>query len=255
MEYDAQSDRVILFLGVLDPSGGSVEIETGGETWAYDYNTNTWENMEPTETPLGLLGPGMAYDAGSDRMIVFGGLDAESFVPLNDTWAYDFDSNSWTKMEPEDHPRGQNFCAMDYDESLDRVILFDNSGNTWSYDYGTDTWEELKEYVPAEGPSPRIYSDMVYDPRSERMILFGGVRPDSEYPHADTWAYDCSSNTWAEMAPDTYPSERGWHAAVYSTKEDRVVLFGGGPSREEFTDETWVYDPGANTWTNVAPTP
>ena len=55
--------------------------------------------MEPTTRPSPRTETGMAYDAESDRVILFGG------VPQNDdTWAYDLNTNTWTLMEPAARP-------------------------------------------------------------------------------------------------------------------------------------------------------
>jgi N-acetylneuraminic acid mutarotase len=253
MAYDPEIDRIVLYIGSTMSSEG--EILPAGETWAYDFNSDTWTNLEGKEVPVGLLGAEMVYDAESDRMVMFGGLDTESFLTRNDTWTYDFESNTWTKMEPTVSPLGRNFPAMAYHERSDRVILFGGypvRKDTWAYDLNTNTWEEME---PAEMPSSRLYCDMVYYPVSGGIVLFGGARSGSESPLDDTWVYLYETGTWSELAPGTYPSERGWYAAAYSTRAERVILFGGGPSREEYADETWVFDPVANTWTNVSPGP
>lgn len=31
-----------------------------------------------------------------------------------------------------------------------------------------------------------------------------------------------------------------------------IVLFGGGPYREACTNETWIFDPAADAWSQVA---
>jgi hypothetical protein len=49
------------------------------------------------------------------------------------------------------------------------------------------------------------------------------------------------------------PSARGWHTLTYSAKSDRLVLIGGGATRDSFTDEVWIFDPHAKTWTQVGP--
>jgi N-acetylneuraminic acid mutarotase len=253
--YDIQSDRVVMLHG-FTADLETWDWEAVSDTWAYDYNTDTWTNMEPAETPIELrLGPNMVYDAESDRMIMFGGLDPENWEFHNDTWAYDLDSNTWTKMDPEVSPSGRDYFAMTYDAGSDRVILFGGAaepiaGDTWSYDYNTDTWEELQ---PAEAPAPREYSAMVYDAGSDRVILFGGENESKANVVNDIWAYDFDSNTWTELEPDVSPSERGWHAMVYSTKAKQVVVLGGGRSRQTYTDETWTYDSAADTWTNLTP--
>jgi N-acetylneuraminic acid mutarotase len=199
----------------------------------------------------------MVYDVESDRMILFGGIDTLGFIQdrivyTNETWAYDFDSNTWTKMEPEVRPPGVNYQAMAYDAGADRVILigsnaFDITDDTWIYDFNTDTWEVRQT---TESPKHRDYSAMVYAVSIGQTILFGEGEP---VPRNDTWAYDFDTNTWTELTPDTSPSERGWHTMAYSSVADQVILFGGGETRGGFTLETWVYDPQANTWTNVGP--
>lgn len=209
-----------------------------------------------------LRGASMAYDAGSDRFIVFGGGGTQ-------TWAYDPTADSWALMQPATRPTARNYAAMAYDPGSDRVILFGGSaasdrafGDTWAYDVDTDTWTEL---APRVAPGGRFFAAMVYDPVGRRMILFGGVDgvahepPDEtwtydgvfddwDHPLGDTWAYDPAANTWADLAPATVPSARGWHDLAYEPDTGLIVLFGGGPGRGSFTGETWLYDPAANIW-------
>src|SRR5437879_13787137 len=89
LAYDSQSDRVILF-------GGATPVID--DTWAYDFNTNTWTNMNPGTKPSARLGHSIAYDSQSDRVILFGG--ADSGGSIDDTWAYDLNTNPWTNMTP-----------------------------------------------------------------------------------------------------------------------------------------------------------
>ena len=255
LAYDIQSDRAILF---LVPIVNGSPTEGPSETWAYDLNTDTWTNLAPATAPPQLLGAVMVYDEESDRMILFGGIDAAelvthgSLVYTNETWAYDYDTNTWTRMDPEVRPPGVNFQPMAYDAGADRVILIGSNAeeltdDTWVYDYNTDTWEMRQT---AESPKHRDYSAMVYAAGIGQVILFGEGEPVTKN---DTWTYDFESNTWTELEPETPPSKRGWHAMAYSIRADQVVLFSGGKSREECTLETWLYDPEANTWTQVGP--
>jgi N-acetylneuraminic acid mutarotase len=254
LAYDIQSDRAILFLGTI----GWPPEEVPSETWAYDFNTDTWTNLEPSTAPPPLLGERMVYDEESNRMILFGGIDSMEFathgriVFTNETWAYDFDANTWTQMEPEVSPPGVNYFPMAYDAGADRIILIgsnalDITDDTWIYDYNTDTWEARQT---TDSPKHRDYSAMVYAAGIGQTILFGEGEPVAKN---DTWAYDFDTNTWTQLEPDGPPSERGWHAMAYSSAAEQVILFGGGRTRERFTLETWVYDPQANTWTNVGP--
>lgn len=248
--YDTQSDRAILFLNPLKnlrPTGGP------SETWAYDFNTDTWTNLAPPTAPPQLTGARMVYDAESDRMILFGGMDvSRGLAYSNETWAYDFDTNTWTQMDPQVRPPGVNFQPMAYDEGADRVIMIgsnasDITDDTWLYDFNTDTWE-MRE--TEESPKHRDYGAMIYAAGIGQVILFGEGEPITKN---DTWTYDVASNTWTQLEPETPPSKRGWHAMAYDTAAEQVVLFGGGSSRQTCTLETWLYDPGANTWTQVGP--
>lgn len=237
MAYDSQSDRIILFLGA------TVTLAPMMETWAYDFNTNTWRNMKPEVSPYGMLGARMAYDSESDRIILFGG-DSK-------TWSYDFESNTWSLMEHSGKPpQGSNFFAMSYDTDADRVIMwrcpYGESGNTIGiYDYNSNVWETKETEIY---PAHCDYNGMVFDPETGLNILFGGVKGSDESPTNETWGYDYSSNSWTPLETHNPPAPRGWHAMIYHTRSARVVLFGGGASRDEFTDETWVYDPSISEW-------
>lgn len=235
------------------PSGTVVNV-LGGAVAAYDRASNAWSPSETQEGPAALFGPRMAYDAESDRFIYFGGWDGatnESFS--EETWAYDHGSSSWEQMRLDGSPPGRNFHHMAYDVDSDRVILFSSGttaetfGDTWAYDYDSDTWAQM---APTESPPPRSYGAMAYDPVSDRMILFGGVDL-AEDPMADTWAYDYDSDSWAELKPETSPSARGWHAMALDDQTGRIVMFGGGGSRSHYTNETWLFDPADQTWTEV----
>ena len=150
MVYDAESDRVILF-------GGATSAGDNRETWAYDFNTNTWTNMEPAARPSRRHSHAMAYDAESDRVVLFGGhlpaaapdWSADTFS--DETWAYDFNTNTWTKMEPPTQPLKRAAHNLAYDAESDRVVLFGgdvspgyvHSDETWAYDLNANTWTDL----------------------------------------------------------------------------------------------------------------
>lgn len=123
-------------------------------------------------------------------------------------------------------------------------------GATLTYDYNTDTWTDLSSDA---GPADRIYQAMAYDPTTDRIIMFGGVQGGAESPTDETWAYDVDTNTWTLLDPVTSPSPRGWAALAFNPADGTLVLFGGGPRREEATDETWVFDPETDSWTLASP--
>jgi len=253
MAYDSASDRTIFYAGNSVTDGIS-SLTAANQTWAYDYNTDTWIDLHAIGTPSGLLGARMVYDTKADRMILFGGLSMTLDSYHEEIWAYDFTTNKWTNMQPNTNPPGANFFQMDYDAASDRVlalIIADVGDYTmWAYDFKTNTWTAL----PVKEPAWRVYGDMVYVPTVKLDFVFGGVTPDSvETPLDDMWTYDSVSNTWEQVPFASGPSARGWATLTYSDKADRLVLIGGGTDRYSFTNEVWIFDPNAKTWTQVGP--
>ena len=94
---------------------------------------------------------------------------------------------------------------------------------------------------------------LAYDPDSNKLILFGGVAGD-EYDNFfnDTWSFDIASRTWTNLQPSGSPSVRAGHCMVYDPATRRVIMFGGSGMGSTLND-TWAYDPAANSWTNLRP--
>lgn len=186
--YDIESDHIILFGGYQD--GGVYSAET----WVYNYNNNTWTNMNPTTHPSPRQSAPMTYDVESDRAIIMGGWHESTF--LDETWAYDFNTNTWTLMSPVPHPQATSY-GLSYDVQADRVISFGGSRNrpetqltsdTWAYDFNLDVWTNMSVTLH---PSARARTYMVYDIESDRTILFGGKGSSGFIAvYDDTWAYD-----------------------------------------------------------------
>ncbi|MFW9794817.1 MAG: Kelch repeat-containing protein [Candidatus Thorarchaeota archaeon] len=203
MAYDSESDVCILFGGIRD--GGAFH----GDTWAYDYNSNNWTNMNPSNAPSSRVAP-MAYDSESDRIILFagGGFETWPLVMYTDTWAYDYNTNTWTEMNPAENPSSTGDLV--YDEESDRVIMFGGTldwdetelvSETWAYDFNTNTWTEM---TPSLAPSQRARPFMTYDSESDLSFLYsGGWLVDSESYNIinDLWTYDYNADTWKKITP------------------------------------------------------
>ncbi|MFW9890759.1 MAG: Kelch repeat-containing protein [Candidatus Thorarchaeota archaeon] len=160
MVYDSESDRVILFGGY---NGGSVNQPSSyfGDTWVYDFNTDSWENVTPTSSPSSRGVPSLAYDSESDRIVLFGG--SNGGTAYSDTWLFDYNSMTWTEMNPTVHPDVRSRHGSAYDWESDRVIIYggtrtgfsttvmvsETDGKTWSYDVNSNTWQRLDQSPPS----------------------------------------------------------------------------------------------------------
>jgi hypothetical protein len=209
LAYDAESDRVILFGGVVPalPAISLYNSVTYGKkldgTWAYDYNTDTWTEMKPSESPPGRCSFPMAYDAESDRVILYGGVFEAGAEKDRHVWAYDYNSNRWERLgAAEGIPLAEG--RMTYDSESDRIVLYGGGaiglggGGTWAYDYNTDTWTKM---APEQEPGKLVWHSMVYVDSLDRILLFGGIL-DGDF-HAkltEPWLYDHNSDSWEPMA-------------------------------------------------------
>lgn len=208
MAYDEQSDLIILFAGfactsVVDPHHD--------DTWSYDLNTDTWQEMSPSQSPPARIFHGITYDRAADQVLVWGGrVDDERL------WAYDVDSDTWTPHESPGAPEGvRSYHTMTYDPMNDRTLVFGGFGlsspmsnggkvceDLWSYDLATNTWTRLQ---PDSPPAGRGLHDMVFDPGTGTHVLFGGEtdRPYSDEVTNETWIFDAAVGQWTESSAAT----------------------------------------------------
>ena len=91
---------------------------------------------------------------------------------------------------------------------------------------------------------------MAFEPRTNRLVLFGGLLVPYDQAAGDTWIYDVATNRWSQAFPKHSPAPRGWH--VMSRTNGPVVLFGGGPDQPGFTNETFTYSSRSNEWKQVS---
>ena len=150
---------------------------------------------------------------------------------------------------------------MVYDAADRKVILFggvDAGGHlndTWAYDPAANTWTELK---PA-GAQPAVALGSLHGLRLRRaqVILFGGYEWGEGGARNDTWAYDPAANAWTDLKPaGSVPPERAGQSMVYDSASGKVMLFGGNSGGGDYfilLNDTWAYDPTANTWTELHP--
>ncbi len=144
---------------------------------------------------------------------------------------------------------------MVYVASLAQVVLFGGCDgataydDTWAYEPATNIWTEL--HPAGDVPCARTCHTMVYDPDSEKVILFGGVDRANTTLN-DLWAYDPSANTWTELHPTgDVPCARLGHSMVYNPGSGKIILFGGMNQAMNTLNDLWAYDPAANTWSEL----
>jgi len=232
MAYDSESDVIIMHGGGVGWFNPNVEDLHYNDTWAYDFNTDTWTNMNPTGLDIGLAEAQMTYDSESDRIIMFGGYfispydgDPQEEYYSTETWAYDYNTNTWENITTTIHPDLRVDHALAYDSESDRVILTGGwnmttygtskidprSDETWAFDYNTQTWENMN---PTSQPG-RFQHKMAYDSESDLIIFFGGINDtERRTPYNEIHTYDYNSNNWTLISSELCP-----------TKTDYIFIF------------------------------
>ncbi|MHA1979327.1 MAG: Kelch repeat-containing protein [Candidatus Hodarchaeales archaeon] len=87
------------------------------DTWIFDWNLNFW-----TKTPS-LTGPSprslhaASFDITHDKMILFGGSSTDLNHPFDDTWIYDYLTNTWFNPD-EEVTRNSNSSASNSSEII-----------------------------------------------------------------------------------------------------------------------------------------
>lgn len=192
--YDDASNRMIIFGGHT----GFPATEQN-DVWVLTNADGTggppvWSQLLPSGPPPSPRRPyAMAYDASSNRMIVFGGLDT---IP----------------------------CCSSVNVHNDVWVLTHANGLG-----GTPQWIQL---TPSGGPPPaRAANSATYDAATNRLIVYGGS-PGSfpPPPFGDVWVLNGANGLagtpqWVQLTPGgTAPLPRSSHVAGYNAANDRLVI-------------------------------
>lgn len=153
MDYDNLTGTTVLFGG---GNGGEQPYGRLGDTWLFN---GTWKQVSPMVSPPAREGAGMAYDASTGTMVLFGGLNITD-VSLSDTWLWD--GANWVEEFPAVSPpaRSPYERGMIYDAATETVLLFGGAGvsgplgDTWEWNGKTKTWTQL---FPQHSPSAQNY--------------------------------------------------------------------------------------------------
>jgi hypothetical protein len=185
-------------------------------------------------------GHGLASDGKG--VVLFGGADARAV--RGDTWRWN--GSHWMQLASSG-PSPRTFPAMvSTGEQVllfgGRRVLFGADGahdtvlaDTWLWDGAT--WRE----VTGPGPPARAEAAAAYDPRRNRVVLFGGYTDVGTERRKldDTWEWD--GMAWKRL-PVSGPSARNGATMAFDPLNARIVLFGGGPVVGGASPETWEWD-------------
>lgn len=220
-----------------------------GDTWIYDIAANEWRNVVTDSAPEARFGMAATYDAARKRVLLFAGQQSSFF---NDVWAFDVEAETWSKLETTGTPPVARYgTSAVIDPVADTLIISHGfaSGrfdDTFALDLNTNEWRDIS---PETRPLRRCLHESIFDPVSNKMILFGGCSSGSgPCPQGDLWSFDPAAGTWTEIKPEgEIPSARSNPSLVADT-DGKTWLFGGRDDAGAFNGELWLLDPATGRW-------
>jgi hypothetical protein len=130
-----------------------------------------------------------------------------------------------------------------YDVARGRTLLVSApssaSVETWLWDGAS--WAKA---TASPTPPARNGAAMVYDPRRQRSVLFGGVSGSAHYN--DTWEWD--GQAWTRPEPLEKPPGRKLHGMIFDRAAGMPMIFGGWNGLADLND-SWVWD--GQAWTRL----
>ncbi len=233
--------------GEPDESGIEVSGPTGTSSGL------VWTQMFAKEPPM-KTGFSMVYDATHQKLIAFGGRDAD-FNNVPETWSYDFDTDTWSNRNPAVSPPWRAQHSMVFNSIRDTVIMFGGDdfniayNDLWEYDYQKNTWIEL---TPSRVPPARQMHGMSFDIENNVVLLFGGRLTGGGAALRDTWEYDVVKNTWRSLEPTQSPPIQDHVKLGYDETYGKTILFSGPRNHNPSSIGTWEYDRDANNWSQIS---
>ncbi|PYX04891.1 MAG: hypothetical protein DMG88_23240, partial [Acidobacteria bacterium] len=271
--WNEVADYPLLSESVSVSTDGTFAYAAGGFDGINFVPTNQFNQYNPvnnTWTPLANV-PGAFYDAPSayaantNRVYVFGGLDA-TFTPSNVVQVYDVASNTWV-ANGAPMPGARYFASAAYYSSNGKIYVisgfdenFLETSTTWEYDPVADTWDTSRADtpIPLGGSGYSIVGQNIYLAGTWN----GGSGSTVHY------TYDIVANTWTQVADVPVNIYRPASGAIGTN----TYLVGGGnpfiaagskipkqrklaphPSAESPAtsyNTTYVYDTVGNSWSN-----
>jgi len=217
--------------------------------------TDTWTLLNDGEPPW-LVEPVFEFDNINKEFLVFGLYP--NYNQAGETWLYDPTEDLWIKPYPLDEPLSYdnmnpnviNPHTSIFDSVSGEILLFGGSpGNeNWGYNISRNTWTNR---TPTSTPPIRLWHAMALDSSKNEAVLFGGYSPDGSYLN-DTWILNLSTNSWTNRTPMYSPPGRSNSSMAFDSVNGVIILF-GGLTTSGIKNDTWIYDPGQNKWTQEYP--
>jgi hypothetical protein len=174
--YDNLRNRFVVF-GGCNNATSCFAASNLQDTWAFNLNNYTWQDLSAMSPPSVRYLAAMEYDVQTDRIILYGGGNNNGATLLGDTCTYDPTGNSWTCTTPANSPACTGYeNSFTYIDSLGKILMFGgrdgaNCNDLRSVSGPVAAWLNLTE---ANTPAARGSHGAIYDRLRNRLVIYGG---------------------------------------------------------------------------------
>lgn len=116
--------------------------------------------------------------------------------------------------------------------------------DTWKFSLNPFNWTNVTP--PGMRPAARCLHSGTYDSQGDLFLIYGGQ---VSGPLDDIWAFDLSTNTWADLTPVNRPAGRLF-SSITALGNGKAVVFGGYTNLGE-VDELWLFTIVQRTWDRI----
>jgi cysteine-rich repeat protein len=215
--YDSARHRIVLFGGSL----AGYPTVYSNETWEWDGTT--WLKKLTLVSPPARADHAMVFDRARQRIVLFGGGDANG--ALHDTW--EWDGTTWMEIPTPTSPADASSPSLAYDPVRQVTVLWSESDGTWEYDGAT--WTQRT----TTSPMPSSHTALVYAGSAGVMLISS----------TQNFLWDGSAWTAVSFAAQVPWGPTNTVFAIYDDVRDRVVAV-ASPGTEQYGLSVWEWTNG-----------
>lgn len=212
----------------------------------------TWERIYPKNNPLVRYSSAM-INIGNNKIMLFGGepIDDNSKNGFNDTWIFNLNDTSWTKIETQFSPSeryGHDMIKID----SNRIFLFGGISNdrdnfqrdVWYFDIIKQEWYQvLKDTI---GSPPEMYLWPMCKINNDSIIVYG-FDSDCCFYH---FYYSITKNQWFRDYKYHYLEPFSGNKFV-DLNEYYILAFSGFTMNGGRKNGTWKMNKKTKDWVKI----
>lgn len=231
MVYVPDREVIIMFGGRKLNGGASFS-----DVWELNCKTYTWKKLNPKNNPKVSDHVNITYDQLADKVLLY-------IAPA--IWAYDFDSNNWTELEPTNKPN-LDHCSFIYEPQYNKSVLFGNIDESNRFNMikipyillllgiiGLVSFlvtKLIQWILPINIKGKKSFA-IIYMATTIIQVMVIFVFLNSSNRH--TWIFDYSTNNWTNITPRNMLNVRIEHDGMVYLEDEQVFVQYGGCCTDE----------------------